>query len=140
MRAGFPEQSPGAAGLHAEWYAANVEQGTLTAQRCECGVYRLPARYRCAACASDRWAFVPVGPDAVVETFTVTRRPIHFAFAEVVPYASVVARTPEGVRLLLQHRGDAVHRNASSSSPMKPVAPIFTRYRDSGVWSISNAR
>lgn len=107
MRAGFPEQSPGAAGLHAEWYAANVEQGTLTAQRCECGVYRLPARYRCAACASDRWAFVPVGPDAVVETFTVTRRPIHFAFAEVVPYASVVARTPEGVRLLLQHRGDA---------------------------------
>lgn len=105
-REGFPETDPGASGLHAEWYAANAAVGQLTAQRCECGVHRLPARHRCAACGSDVWTFEPVGPAVTVVNWTVTRRPIHPSFAAVVPYAIVVGHTPEGVRLLLQHRGD----------------------------------
>lgn len=104
---GFPEVDPNASGLHAQWYEANRSAGTITGQRCACGTWRAPARYRCPGCGSDDWSFEPVGSRAVVESWTVTRRPLHFAFAEVVPYAIVVASTPEGVRLLLQFRGAA---------------------------------
>jgi len=103
---GFPESDPGASGLHAQWYEANGRAGALTAQRCGCGVHRLPARYRCAACGSDAWSFEPVGPGGVIVSWTITRRPLHFAFADVVPYGIVVVRTPEDVRLLAQYRGD----------------------------------
>ena len=102
----FPEAEPGASGLHARWYEANRLAGALTAQRCECSSWRNPARYRCADCGSDRWAFEPVGVEATVESWTVTRRPVHFAFAEAVPYGIVVVVTDEGVRFLLQFRGD----------------------------------
>ena len=103
---GFPEIDPGASGLHARWYAANRDAGALTAQRCTCGVWRMPARFRCAACGSDVWSFEPVTPAGTVVSWTVTRRPVHFAFAAVVPYAIVVVVTAEGARFLLQYRGD----------------------------------
>ena len=103
---GFPELDPNASGLHAEWYGANRTAGVVTAQRCGCGVWRSPARYRCAACAGDEWAFEPLAGEAEVVSWTVTRRPLHFAFADAVPYAIVVAEAVEGVRFLLQYRGD----------------------------------
>lgn len=106
-RSGFRELDPGASGLHAAWYAANVAAGEVTAQRCECGVFRAPARYRCAACASDQWTFEPLAPDATVVSWTVTRRPVHPSFLDVVPYGIVVAEISPEVRLLLQYRGPA---------------------------------
>lgn len=101
---GFPESDPGAQGLHAAWYAANRDAGRPTAQRCSCGVWRHPARYRCPACHGDRWEFAPFTPEAEVVSWTVTRRPVHFGFVDAVPYGIVVAQTPEGVRMLLQLR------------------------------------
>lgn len=106
MTGGFPEIDPGATGLHARWYEANRLAEALTAQRCVCGRWRNPARHRCPGCASDEWTFEPVSSAATVESWTVTRRPLHFAFAAAVPYAIVVARTEEGVRFLLQYRDD----------------------------------
>ena len=103
---GFPESDPGASGLHARWYEANRLAGSLTAQRCECGRWRTPARYRCPGCGTDVWSFEPVAPVGRVVSWTITRRPLHFAFAEAVPYGIVVVVTDEGVRLLLQYRGD----------------------------------
>lgn len=104
-RSGFPEIDPGASGLHAAWYAANAEAREVTAQRCECGVFRAPARYRCASCASDQWNFEPLGRAATVVSWTVTRRPVHPSFVDVVPYGIVVAELSPDVRLLLQYRG-----------------------------------
>lgn len=103
----FPEVDPVASGLHAQWYGANVLAGALTAQRCGCGRFRNPARFRCADCGSDDWSFESVGPEAIVESFTVTRRPVHPGFADVVPYAIVIAVTAENVRYLLQWRGNS---------------------------------
>lgn len=102
----FPETAPDAAGLHAAWYEANRVAGSVTAQRCECGHWRHPARYRCPACASDVWSFEPVDPTATIESWTVTRRPLHFAFADAVPYAIVVVVTAEGARFFVQLRVD----------------------------------
>lgn len=101
---GFPAGPVGASGLHAEWYAANAAAGAVTAQRCECGVWRLPARFRCSSCHGDRWSFEALTAEAVVESWTVTRRPLHFAYADVVPYALVVASSAEGPRLLVHLR------------------------------------
>lgn len=101
---GFPTDSPAAVGLHAEWYAANAAAGAVTAQRCDCGAWRLPARYRCPSCHGDQWAFGPVDAAATVESWTITRRPLHFAYAECVPYGIVVARTAQGPRLLVHVR------------------------------------
>lgn len=103
----WPEVDPGAAGLHAAWYTANVAAHCITSQRCECGTLRAPARYRCAVCGSDEWEFVPLTPTGVVRSWTITRRPLHFAFAEVLPYALLVVEVAEGLRFLLHYRGDA---------------------------------
>lgn len=102
----FPETDPGASDLHARWYEANRVADALTAQRCVCGRWRAPARYRCAGCGGDEWTFEPVTQRGTIHSWTITRRPLHFAFAEAVPYAIVVVETPEGVRVLLQHRDD----------------------------------
>lgn len=101
---GFPCQPIGAAGLHQQWYDANASAGRLTAQRCECGRWRMPARYRCASCHGEAWSFEPVGDHGRVVGWTVTHRPFHFGFAQVVPYAMVIAEVPEGIRVLLHVR------------------------------------
>lgn len=104
LNAGFVAQPVGAAGLHAAWYEANAAAGRLTAQRCACGVWRMPARYRCAACHGDVWTFEPVTPHGAVHSWTVTHRPFHFGFAEAVPYALLIVEVAEGVRFLLHAR------------------------------------
>lgn len=101
---GFPADPPAAAGLHADWYAANAAAGAVTAQRCRCGAWRLPARYRCPTCHGDEWTFEALDPVASVESWTITRRPLHFAYAECVPYGIVVAATAQGPRLLVHLR------------------------------------
>jgi uncharacterized OB-fold protein len=104
VSAGFPDTEPQAVGLHADWYAANRDAGALTAQRCDRGHWRHPARHRCGQCHSASWTFEAVTPSGVVESWTVTRRPLHFAFAEVLPYALLVVRTPEGPQYLVHLR------------------------------------
>lgn len=101
---GYPEQQAVADGLHGRWYAANAAAGRLTAQRCGCGRWRMPARHRCAACHSDRWQFEPVGDTASVVSWTISHRPFHFGFAEVTPLVIVIAEVVEGVRLFVHAR------------------------------------
>ncbi|MFN8050757.1 MAG: OB-fold domain-containing protein [Acidimicrobiales bacterium] len=100
----FPVADPHASGLHAEWYEANRAAGAVTAQRCDGGHWRHPARYRCGECGSTRWTFEPVGPEAVVESWTITRRALHPSFADAVPYGIVFAHTAEGPRFFVHTR------------------------------------
>ncbi|NLA37280.1 MAG: hypothetical protein GX868_16560, partial [Actinobacteria bacterium] len=104
LHAGFVAQPVAASGLHAAWYAANAAAGRLTAQRCECGAWRMPARYRCATCHSEVWSFEAVTQQATVRSWTVTHRPFHFGFADAVPYALLIVEVPEGMRLLVHAR------------------------------------
>lgn len=97
---------PGASGLHAAWYAANIAADAVTAQRCSCGVWRHPARYRCAICRGETWAFEALTPEAAVASWTITRRALHFGFADQVPYAILAVVSAEGPRLFVHLRGD----------------------------------
>src|SRR4051812_29390392 len=103
----WPEVDPGASGLHAEWEAANAAIGRLTAQRCGgCERWRHPARYRCADCRSAASSFEAIDPAAQLVNHTVTHRPMHPSFADVVPYAIGVVELGAGPRLLLVVRTD----------------------------------
>ncbi len=103
----WPDVDPGAAGLHAEWYAANAQAGRLTIQRCgECRQWRHPSRYRCAECHGAVRSFEVIDPAGRVVNHTVTHRPLHPSFAAVVPYAIAVVELDEGPRMLVVVRSD----------------------------------
>jgi len=75
--------------------------GELRFQRCAaCGAWRHPPRVRCAACGSDAAIWAPVAGRGAIYSWTVTHQAMHPAFADEVPYATVVTELAEGVRLV----------------------------------------
>jgi uncharacterized OB-fold protein len=54
----------------------------------------------CAACGSADWTWELSSGAATVFSWTVTHQAIYPAFAEVAPYAVVVAEMDEGVRIV----------------------------------------
>ncbi|MEZ5320752.1 MAG: OB-fold domain-containing protein [Microthrixaceae bacterium] len=113
----WPEADPGAAGLHARWYSANLAAGTCTAQRCAaCRRFQHPARYRCTHCRSAMLRFESIDVRATMHEVSVTHRPFHPAFADVVPYATAVVRSADGPRMWLVVRCDPA--DVTSGSPV----------------------
>ena len=102
----LPDLSHNAAGVHAQWYAANVSFGVVTAQRCACGVWLMPSRVRCGSCGGGDLQFEPISQSGEVVSYTVTHRPLHGGFAASVPYAILIVRTAEGVKLLVACDGE----------------------------------
>jgi len=101
----FPERvgrvTPSAEGLNGEFYARAAQTGRIHLQRCaECGTWRHPPRFRCAACASFDWVWEPTSGRGRVFTWTVTHRPIDPAFANELPYAVLVVELDEGPRVV----------------------------------------
>lgn len=101
----FPERPgrlvPTPVGLNAGFYERAATTGRLHFQRCdECGVWRHPPRFRCAACSSDSWSWSPVSGRGRVFSWTVTHRPVDPAFAAELPYAVLVVEMEEGVRMV----------------------------------------
>jgi uncharacterized OB-fold protein len=91
---------PAPVGLNAEFYA-HLARGELRFQRCdECGAWRHPPRHLCAACGSTRATWTRSTGYGTVFTWTVTHRAVDPAFADMVPYAIVVAELDEGPRLV----------------------------------------
>ncbi|MEA3218225.1 MAG: uncharacterized protein QOJ19_4381, partial [Acidimicrobiia bacterium] len=77
-------------GLNAEFYEA-AASGTLHVQRCaDCGVYRHPPRYYCAACGSGSYVWAPSSGDGTLFSWTVTRRAYDRGWADDLPYATAV--------------------------------------------------
>ena len=75
--------------------------GELRFQRCgACRAWRHPPRVRCAACGSDAAVWAPVAGRGRIYSWTVTHQAMHPAFADDVPYATVVTELAEGVRLV----------------------------------------
>ena len=100
----WPQPLPKPVGLNAEWYR-HCARGELRFQRCSsCGLWRHPPRVLCAGCGSSAWAWELSSGAATVFSWTVTHQPIYPAFAEVAPYAVVVAELAEGVRIVTNLR------------------------------------
>lgn len=92
---------PQPAGLDAEWHRCAATTGRLHLQRCtDCGAFHHPPRYYCDACASPDWQFVPCAERGSVHSFTVTHRSVDPAWADQVPYTTVVVQLDEGPRLV----------------------------------------
>jgi uncharacterized OB-fold protein len=89
---------PTPTGLNAELYAFWAH-GELRLQRCrQCGSWRHPPRYRCAACGSAEVSWELAAGHGHVYTWTITHRPVDPAFEP--PYAVVVVELDEGPRLV----------------------------------------
>src|SRR5687767_3647693 len=75
--------------------------GTLHLQRCgSCERFQHPPRYRCSACGDESLDWVPSAGAGRIHSWTVTHRPVDPAWADQVPYATVVVELDEGVRLV----------------------------------------
>lgn len=98
---------PHPVGLNAEFYA-HCAAGELRFQRCgECGTWRHPPRYRCAACGSGTWSWERSTGRGEVFSWTVTHQALDPAYADELPYAVVVVELEEGPRLVGNLRGMA---------------------------------
>jgi len=72
----------------------------LVVQRCtQCGTHRFPAREICSSCLSRAADWVPVSGAGEVFSYNVMHQIYHPGFADEVPYAVVVVKLQEGVKL-----------------------------------------
>ena len=80
------------------WDALNA--GELRIERCaRCGSLRHPPRPMCPHCHSFDAEWVRMSGRGTVYSYVVTHQPIHPAFAERVPFATVQVELEEGPRL-----------------------------------------
>ncbi len=87
------------------FYAA-AKHRQLVVQRCRsCGTPRFPARTICSHCLSQEVEWVPVSGRGEVYSFNVMHQVYHPGFASEVPYAVVVVKLEEGVKLISNLRG-----------------------------------
>lgn len=95
-------------GLNLELHRTAVASGRLHLQRCgDCGLFRHPPRYYCAACSSATWELVPSSERGFVHSLVVTHRSFDPGWAPEVPHATASVELDEGPRVLGAWRGDA---------------------------------
>ena len=72
----------------------------LVVQRCvDCGAHRFPAREICSICLSRQVQWVAVSGAGEVFSYNVMHQVYHPGFADAVPYAVVVVKLADGVKL-----------------------------------------
>jgi uncharacterized protein len=82
-------------------YWAHCNEGRLCLQQCKaCGKWRHIPRPMCAACGSMDWEWKAASGRGRVFSWTVTRAPLHQAFADDLPYAVLLVELEEGVRMI----------------------------------------
>lgn len=93
-------------GIDAEFYEKLKETGRLHFQRClECHEWRHMPRYLCPKCTSPEWEWAPSSGRGALRTWTVTRRALHPAFADEVPFVVGIVELGEGVRMVSRIEG-----------------------------------
>jgi uncharacterized OB-fold protein len=107
--------------------------GEVRIPRCNaCGGWVWYPRLRCNHCLSDRLTWTAVPGTGTVHTFTVTRQPIHPAFADETPQVqAIVTLDGCGVRMtttLVDVCVDAA--GARDVAVGAPVAPVFDAAAD----------
>jgi len=82
----------------------------LSVQRCtSCGAHRFPARAICSECLSTACEWVRVSGRGEIFSFNVMHQVYHPGFAAEVPYAVVVVKLAEGVKMVSNLVGVAPH-------------------------------
>ena len=80
------------------WTAAKARR--LEVQRCDdCGEYRFPPEYGCAACSSTSYTWTELSGRAELYTWTAAYPPLLPYFAERAPWPLVVVQLEEGQSL-----------------------------------------
>lgn len=88
-------------GLALEFHHAAIAAGRLQIQQCDgCGRFRHPPRYRCPACFSPDWSFVPADDTGTVYSYVVSHRSFDRAWALHVPHVTVAVELAEGPRVI----------------------------------------
>lgn len=97
--------------------------GEVRIPRCDvCGAWTWYPRLRCSRCLSDRLTWTTVAGTAVLYTFTVTRQPIHPAFADETPQVqAIVTLDGCGVRMT----STLVEAEPGAVEVGQPLAPVF---------------
>jgi uncharacterized OB-fold protein len=89
-----------------DWHRSCVAAGALCILHCaSCGAWRHPPRRYCASCWSDDAAFEPVAGRGVVASLAVSHRALDPAWADKVPFATLVIELEEGPRVLARYDG-----------------------------------
>jgi uncharacterized OB-fold protein len=87
--------------LDLEFFRAILSSGEMCLQQCRsCGSYAHPPRYYCRACFSPDYAFVAVSGLATVYSHTLSHYTTEPAWADEVPFATIVAELDEGPRVV----------------------------------------
>jgi uncharacterized OB-fold protein len=90
--------------LNAEFWD-HCRNRRLCFQQCAgCGRHRHVPRYMCPFCGSPDWAWQESAGRGRIFSWTVTWRAMHPAFADQLPYATVVVEMDEGVRMVSRVR------------------------------------
>ncbi|MGH1489351.1 MAG: Zn-ribbon domain-containing OB-fold protein [Acidimicrobiales bacterium] len=72
----------------------------ITIPRCDrCSTWVWYPRPRCQSCLSNELTWTTVSGAGTVHTYTVTRQPIHPAFADETPQVQAIVELDEGVRM-----------------------------------------
>ncbi len=80
------------------WTAAKAKR--LEIQRCDdCGTYRFPPEYGCAACSSRNYSWTVVSGRAELYTWTAAYPPLLPYFAERAPWPLAFVQLEEGPRM-----------------------------------------
>ena len=107
------------------WQFCNQER--LCFQHCaDCGNWQHIPRYLCVKCGSDKLEWAESSGRGKVYSWTVTRVPLHPAFATQVPYAVLLVELEEGVRMIAGFTGFSIDEIDLDMS----VEVVFERLRE----------
>ena len=111
-----------------DWHRSCVAEGALCILRCgSCGTWRHPPRRYCGSCWSGDAAFEPVRGHGVVASLAVSHRALDPAWADKVPFATLVIELAEGPRVLARFDGspDSVAIGDPVTVTVEPVRDDF---------------
>jgi uncharacterized OB-fold protein len=86
---------------HLAPFFAAAKEHRLVVQRCAgCGAHRFPPREICSSCLATASTWVEVSGRGEIFSYTVMHQVYHPAFAAQVPYAVVVVKLAEGLKMV----------------------------------------
>lgn len=92
---------PKSFGLDLDFYTHTAASGVVHIQRCEaCGNFRHPPRFLCSACSSKEFQWAAITGTGTVYSWSQSHFTIDTAWADSLPYATVVVESLEGVRFV----------------------------------------
>ena len=92
---------PKSFGLDMDFYARAATSGEVHIQQCKtCGNCQHPPRFLCSACASKQLTWQTIRGTGTVYSWSLSHFTIDSAWTDLLPYATVVVESLEGVRFV----------------------------------------